>query len=178
MDETKRTPGATYKARDQLVFSICSRKDLDTPDKLVARSLIDHFNFKTGQCNPGYKRLALVCGIARSTVVEAIEELERKGVITCQRGGGKTTNHYSFAGLAIEGSALRTGEGSAARTGRGSGTRTGVGVRDADPSAARTRGVRDADPNYEGNYYPSHEDELGEVISPPRAHAHMREGGR
>jgi len=41
--------------------------------------LADHHNGTTGQCNPGYKRLAAETGLAKSYVVSIVQALEERG---------------------------------------------------------------------------------------------------
>ena len=50
--------------------------------KLLLLALVDHANRKTGQCNPGYKRLGERCGIASiETLRKAMRALENDGWI-------------------------------------------------------------------------------------------------
>ncbi len=63
----------------------------------VGGALLEHFNTKTGRCDPGIKRLQSLLGMARTAVVEAIKELCRDdtGFFTKRTHGGRhNTNFY------------------------------------------------------------------------------------
>ena len=49
--------------------------DLSNSARRVAGALIDHFNRKTGQCDPSISRLAKLLGINRATVIRATNDL-------------------------------------------------------------------------------------------------------
>jgi hypothetical protein len=49
--------------------------------------LTDHFNCKTGQCNPGFDTLAEAMGTSDRTVERAVKELKQDGWIQTKRGG-------------------------------------------------------------------------------------------
>lgn len=57
----------------------------------VAGAIIDHFNRKTGQCNPSVERLAKLLRVDRATVLRATAELcsEQCGLFTKLSHGGK-----------------------------------------------------------------------------------------
>ncbi|WP_137133496.1 helix-turn-helix domain-containing protein [Rhizobium sp. FKY42] len=55
----------------------------------VAGAIIDHFNKKTGQCDPSIDRLAAMLGINRATVIRATETLHELGLIQKDSHGGK-----------------------------------------------------------------------------------------
>ena len=57
-------------------------------------------NFNDGTCYPSLNRLQKVTGLARSSVVRSIKELEKKGLIVRRPGGRKSTNHYTIVGWA------------------------------------------------------------------------------
>lgn len=54
----------------------------------VAGAIIDHFNRRTGQCDPGIERLADLTGLSRATVIRATEKLDALGLIAKDSHGG------------------------------------------------------------------------------------------
>ncbi|TBN16951.1 helix-turn-helix domain-containing protein [Agrobacterium cavarae] len=58
--------------------------------KRVAGAIIDHFNKRTGQCDPGIDRLSTLLGINRATVIRATETLNELGLIQKNSHGGKS----------------------------------------------------------------------------------------
>jgi hypothetical protein len=62
---------------------------LSGSDKRVAAVLIDHFNRKTGQCDPSLNTVADLIGVDRRTVVRCISRLVRSGLFCKIRHGGK-----------------------------------------------------------------------------------------
>jgi predicted transcriptional regulator len=57
--------------------------------KRVAGAIIDHFNKRTGQCDPSIERLATLLGIDRATVLRATDKLHELGFIEKASHGGK-----------------------------------------------------------------------------------------
>ena len=57
--------------------------------KRVAGAIIDHFNKRTGQCDPSIGRLATMLGIDRATVIRATEKLHELGYVEKVSHGGK-----------------------------------------------------------------------------------------
>lgn len=57
--------------------------------KRVAAAIIDHFNKRTGQCDPSIERLATLLGIDRATVIRATEKLHELDFIEKISHGGK-----------------------------------------------------------------------------------------
>ena len=57
--------------------------------KRVAGAIIDHFNKRTGQCDPSIERLATLLGIDRATVMRATDKLHELGLIEKASHGGK-----------------------------------------------------------------------------------------
>jgi DNA-binding transcriptional MocR family regulator len=52
----------------------------------LLRTLLFYFlNGHTGRCDPSLARLAKICGMARSTVVQALRRLEAAGIVTIVR---------------------------------------------------------------------------------------------
>src|ERR1700739_2163451 len=62
--------------------------DLKARDKQVACALIDHFNRKTGQCDPGLERIAELLQVSTRTVMRSIERLEKARLFRVTRHGG------------------------------------------------------------------------------------------
>lgn len=62
--------------------------ELSGTEKRIAAAIIDHFNRKTGQCDPGFKRIAWLLGLSRRTVIRAVSQIERTGILLKVRHGG------------------------------------------------------------------------------------------
>ncbi|MHB8271186.1 helix-turn-helix domain-containing protein [Bradyrhizobium sp.] len=58
-------------------------------DKRVAAALIDHFNRKTGQCDPSLNTIAELLGVHPRTVIRSIRRLVRTGFFRKVKHGGK-----------------------------------------------------------------------------------------
>ncbi|WP_415715378.1 helix-turn-helix domain-containing protein [Roseibium sp.] len=63
---------------------------LSAAAKRVAAAIIDHFNKRTGQCDPGINRLVKLLGMSRATVIRATETLNELGFIEKESHGGKS----------------------------------------------------------------------------------------
>ncbi|MBR0739645.1 helix-turn-helix domain-containing protein [Bradyrhizobium liaoningense] len=63
--------------------------ELSGAEKRVAGALIDHFNRRTGQCDPSLNTLADLIGMSRRTVMRAVARLERLCLFRKVRHGGK-----------------------------------------------------------------------------------------
>jgi AraC-like DNA-binding protein len=69
--------------------------ELTGTDKRVAAALIEHFNRKTGQCDPGLDRIARLVGVSRRTVMRSVSCLVGAGVFhVVQHGGRSQRNSY------------------------------------------------------------------------------------
>lgn len=64
--------------------------DLTGTEKRVAATIIDHFNRKSGRCDPALGSIARLLGVNRRTVIRAVGSLVLKGYIRKTRHGG----HY------------------------------------------------------------------------------------
>jgi hypothetical protein len=64
-------------------------EDLSGSEKRVAAAIIDHYNRKTGQCDPDLSTIARLVGVSRRTVIRAVGVLTKKGYFRKQRHGGK-----------------------------------------------------------------------------------------
>jgi predicted transcriptional regulator len=66
-------------------------------DRRVASLLIEHFNRRTGQCDPGLKRIAHLLGISTRTVIRSVQRLEVAGLVRKVRHGGHLNrNRYEL----------------------------------------------------------------------------------
>jgi predicted transcriptional regulator len=63
--------------------------ELSNSEKRVAGALIDHYNRRTGQCDPSLDCIAELIGMSRRTVIRAIARLQKLGFIRRVRHGGK-----------------------------------------------------------------------------------------
>jgi Mn-dependent DtxR family transcriptional regulator len=61
---------------------------LSGTDKRVGCAIVDHFNRKSGQCDPSIGRIARLLDISPRTVMRAVNRLERLGFIRKHRHGG------------------------------------------------------------------------------------------
>jgi hypothetical protein len=61
---------------------------LNANDRRVAAALLEHFNRRTGQCDPSLDRLAELLGISTRTVIRSNHKLERAGLFKRTRHGG------------------------------------------------------------------------------------------
>jgi hypothetical protein len=70
---------------------------LSSAAHIVGTAMIWHANHYTGRCDPSFGTLAYEAGQSRRTVIRAIKELERKGILRPQqrwRHGHQTSNAY------------------------------------------------------------------------------------
>ena len=59
-----------------------------TTDRRVASLLLEHYNRRTGQCDPGLERIAKLLGVSTRTVIRSNHKLERAGLFKKVRHGG------------------------------------------------------------------------------------------
>jgi predicted transcriptional regulator len=62
--------------------------ELSNSEKRVAGAIVDHFNRRTGQCDPSLDGIAELTGVSRRTVIRAISRLQMLGFIRRIRHGG------------------------------------------------------------------------------------------
>src|SRR5882757_3873614 len=62
--------------------------ELSNSEKRVAGAIIDHFNRRTGQCDPSLDCIAELIGMSRRTVIRATDRLQNLGFIRRIRHGG------------------------------------------------------------------------------------------
>src|ERR1700733_14922306 len=69
--------------------------ELSGTDKRVAATIIDHFNRKTGQCDPSIERIARLLGLSRRTVIRSNARVVKTGVLRkVLHGGHLQRNSY------------------------------------------------------------------------------------
>jgi Helix-turn-helix domain len=64
--------------------------ELTGTDKRVAAAIIEHFNRKTGQCDPGLDRIARLIGVSRRTAIRSVSRVVGAGVFHVVRHGGRS----------------------------------------------------------------------------------------
>lgn len=62
--------------------------DLRNHDRSVAAAVLDHYNRQTGQCDPGFKRLAGLLGVCERTVMRSMDRIEAARLFRRIRHGG------------------------------------------------------------------------------------------
>jgi hypothetical protein len=74
--------------------------ELTGTDKRIAGVILEHFNRKTGQCDPSLGRIARLAGVSRRTVIRSVSDLVRAGIFYVVRHGGHSQrNSYGPAWL-------------------------------------------------------------------------------
>lgn len=64
-------------------------------DRAVAAALLDHFNRKTGQCDPGIERLAGLLGVSERTIFRSLNRIEADRLFKrTSHGGHLNRNSY------------------------------------------------------------------------------------
>jgi hypothetical protein len=82
-------PISGHKGRDRWICAILTRNDLLTPLEMrVAIRLGLFFNCQTGQCNPGYARLAAELGISPRSARRCVAALVDHGFVGRDEGAG------------------------------------------------------------------------------------------
>jgi len=77
-------------------------EDLTATQKRVAVTIVDSFNRKTAQCDPGLNRIAYLLSVSRRTVIRAVSALEGRRLLVKTRHGGKShRNSYEPNWLAF-----------------------------------------------------------------------------
>lgn len=78
-----------HRARDKWIIALCSAGSGMPPlDFRTAIGISTYFNCTTGQCNPGYTKLAKLVGATRNSVKRACRKLEAAGWIRRNSGAG------------------------------------------------------------------------------------------
>jgi hypothetical protein len=84
----------------KLLQAIVADRSVDVAAKVVAAKLLDHYNTKTGRCDPSYQTIATGIGYSRRHVMRAVACLTSAGWIeTKKRGsaGRLASNEFIFA---------------------------------------------------------------------------------
>jgi DNA-binding transcriptional MocR family regulator len=68
--------------------AISLASELSNSEKRVAAAIIDHFNRRTGQCDPSLDCIAELIGMSRRTVIRATDRLQKLGFVRRIRHGG------------------------------------------------------------------------------------------
>lgn len=98
-------------------LAISLHPDLSGSDKRVASAIIEHFNRKTGRCDPSIGRLAKLLGLPDKTIRRATAKLHGLGLIVKASHGGRSgTAAYApqwdrFIAFKAEWEAQRDGKG-------------------------------------------------------------------
>ncbi|MGI9019203.1 MAG: helix-turn-helix domain-containing protein [Solirubrobacterales bacterium] len=84
-----------------------AKKTLSSATKLVLLQLADHVGTDARTCWPGQQRIANRTGLTRRTVIAAIADLERRGLIRRRKrmrngGRGRSSDLYELYGPAFE----------------------------------------------------------------------------
>jgi hypothetical protein len=64
--------------------------ELTGTDKRIAATILEHFNRKTGQCDPGLDRIARLAGVSRRTAIRSVFRVVAAGVFYVVRHGGRS----------------------------------------------------------------------------------------
>jgi hypothetical protein len=68
---------------------------LKNNDRAIGAALLDHYNRKTGQCDPGLDRIAKLLGISTRSVIRSMPRIEAAGLFRKVRHGGNSNrNRY------------------------------------------------------------------------------------
>jgi predicted transcriptional regulator len=132
----------TVRALDTLLAAkvINVMPGLRPSDRKVALALIEHFNRKTGRCDPGIERIASLLDCCTRTVIRATNRLEKLGLFEKDRHGGfSNRNRYrpNWGRLAEHEAAWKNKLHRSPRTKMSSGTRQ-EGHVDADSAVTQT----------------------------------------
>jgi hypothetical protein len=76
------------------IKAICLHRGLNSNERRVGAALIEHFNRRTGQCDPGIARLAKLLGLSQRTIVRSINGLSRYGLFMRIRHGGRLGRNF------------------------------------------------------------------------------------
>jgi hypothetical protein len=68
--------------------------DLSITDKRVATAIVDHFNKRTGQCDPSLDTLAVLLGVHRRTIIRSVNRLVLLKYFRRTRHGGNFHRNF------------------------------------------------------------------------------------
>ncbi|WP_338689599.1 helix-turn-helix domain-containing protein [Bradyrhizobium sp. 26S5] len=92
----KAQPVSGHKGRDRWLGAVIAASGLSPIAVRLAVKLGIFFNCTTGQCNPGYARLAREVAVSRRSVIRAIVALEAGGWIAVDRSDGHHDHKTEF----------------------------------------------------------------------------------
>lgn len=97
--------------------------------RFVLRELADHHNKITGQCNPSVVRISEYTGLDRKTVMAALGELEKLGLVSSvKKQGSRTSYSLHFELIQVNESGAENGTGTKKDTSPKTGTSTKKGT--------------------------------------------------
>src|SRR5690242_5029263 len=73
--------------------ALCLAPGLNSNQRRVGAALIEHFNRKTGQCDPGHGRLAYLLSIDKRTAIRCTQALVASGLFEKVRHGGRSSRN-------------------------------------------------------------------------------------
>lgn len=89
---------AKTEALALIACKVAMRSSMSSSAKAVFAVLLDHFNWKTGRCDPGMARIAKLAGRSVEGVRKAVRTLVAENLlVVTTHGGGSDRNHYQFA---------------------------------------------------------------------------------
>ncbi len=74
--------------------ALCIAPRLSSNQRRVGAGLIEHYNRRTGQCDPGHGRLAKLFGIDKRTAIRATQGLVAHGLFEKIRHGGRSSRNF------------------------------------------------------------------------------------
>jgi len=87
----------------QAIAWVLDHSEAEGIDRLVLICLANHFNGRTGDCDPGMRLVAREARVGTSTVARSVARLEELGELRVDRGKGTATNKYHFPRLVDNG---------------------------------------------------------------------------
>ncbi len=74
--------------------AICLSGSLKDSQRSVAAAILDHYNHKTGQCDPSLDTIAFLVGLSRRTVIRCVNGIVRAGFFRRIRHGGNYHRNF------------------------------------------------------------------------------------
>jgi hypothetical protein len=74
--------------------ALCIAPRLNSNQRRVGAALIEHYNRRTGQCDPGHGRLAKLLSVDKRTAIRATQALVAHGLFEKLRHGGKSNRNF------------------------------------------------------------------------------------
>jgi hypothetical protein len=76
------------------IKAICLHRGLSSNERRAGAALIEHYNRRTGQCDPGIARLAKLLGVDERTIIRSTNGLVRHGLFRKIRHGGRLGRNF------------------------------------------------------------------------------------